>query len=86
MLQALKKTVILEAIERENTSAGGLILQGADDRQTEGRILSVGPKSDCGLKVGDRVLVDWTRVGKMSHDDKTYYVTDQSNIMAVFED
>lgn len=84
MLAAIKKTVIIEAIQKENTTESGLILKGPDPAPTEARILSVGPKVDCGLVVGDRVIVDWSRVGKMNHDDKTYYVTDQSNIIGVF--
>jgi co-chaperonin GroES (HSP10) len=36
--------------------------------------------------VGDTVVVDWGRVGKMNYDDKTYYVTDQSNVLGVFTD
>ena len=60
--------------------------QGAQERNPSARIVSVGPQSDCGLAVGDTVVVDWGRVGKMSYNDKTYYVTDQSNILGVFTD
>jgi co-chaperonin GroES (HSP10) len=86
MLEAIKRTVILEAIQKEAATESGLILQGQDNSPTEARVVSVGPKVDCGLVVGDRVIVDWNRVGKMNHNDKTYYVTDQSNIVGVFTD
>jgi co-chaperonin GroES (HSP10) len=86
MLQALKQTVIVEQIQQLNTTESGLIVTGVTEPQTEGRIVSVGPTVTCGLQVGDRVVVDWTRVGRLAHDGKIYYVTGQSNIIGVFED
>lgn len=85
-MQAIKKTVIVEVVEEVNTTESGIVLQGAQERNPSARIVSVGPQSDCGLKAGDTVVVDWGRVGKMSYNDKTYYVTDQSNILGVFLD
>lgn len=85
-MKAVKKTVIVEVVEDSNTTESGIVLQGAQDRNPTARIVSVGPQSDCGLAVGDRVVVDWSRVGKFSHEARTYYVTDQSNIMGVFQD
>lgn len=85
MLKALKNTVILELIERENTTASGLIIKGVTEEQTEGRIVSVGPTVDCGIEVGNRVLVDWNRVMKITHEGSTYFVTKQDNLIAVFE-
>ena len=85
-MKALKKTVIVEVIEDANTTESGLILQGAQERNPSARIVSVGPQVDCGLEVGNRVVVDWGRVGKFTHEARTYYVTDQSNVLGVFTD
>jgi co-chaperonin GroES (HSP10) len=85
-MQAIKKTVIVEVLEDSNTTESGIVLQGAQERNPSARIVSVGPQSDCGLKAGDTVVIDWNRVGKMNYNNKTYYVTDQSNVMAVFTD
>jgi len=85
MIQAVKRNIIVEVIEQENTTASGLILKGAQDPNPPATVIAVGPQADSGLSVGDRVVVDWTRVGKFSHGERTYYVTDQSNIMAVFD-
>lgn len=85
MIQAVKRNIIVEVIEQENTTASGLILKGAQDPNPPAVVIAVGPQADCGLSVGDRVVVDWTRVGKFAHAERTYYVTDQSNIMAVFD-
>jgi co-chaperonin GroES (HSP10) len=84
-MKALKKTVIVEVIEASTTTESGIVLQGAQERNPTACIVSVGPQVDCGVVVGDRVVVDWGRVGKFSHCDRTYYVTDQTNILGVFE-
>ena len=73
-LQAIKGHVIVQAIETENVTESGLILQSDYKKQTEARVVSVG------------VIVDWNRVGKVSFENETYYVTGQSNILGVFED
>lgn len=84
-LQAIKGHVILQAIEKPNTTEAGLILQSSQEQQTEARIISVGSTVES-MKVGDRVLVDWNRVGKVNFENEIYYVTGQSNIIGVFED
>jgi len=78
--------VIIEVIEEANTTESGLILQGTQESNPSARIVAVGPQVDCGLQVGNTVVVDWGRVGKFTHEARTYYVTDQSNILGVFED
>jgi co-chaperonin GroES (HSP10) len=85
MIQAVKKNIIVQVVERENTTASGLILKGAEDPNPPARVVAVGPQIDCGVAVDDLVIVDWTRVGRFQHDSRTYYVTDQSNVMAVFD-
>lgn len=85
-MKAIKKTVIVEVLEDSNTTESGIVLQGAQERNPAARVVAVGEQSDCGIEVGNRVVVDWTRVGKFSHDNKTYYVTDQSNIAAIYLD
>ena len=85
-LQAIKRTVIVEVVEDTNTTESGIVIQGAQERNPTALVVSVGPQTDCGVVVGNRVVVDWGRVGRINHNDKTYYVTDQSNILGVFTD
>ena len=84
MLKALKDMVIIEMIEQENTTASGLIIKGVTDKQTEGRVVSIGSQVQ-DMYVGDRVLVDWNRVVKIKHKDHTYFATKEVNVIAVFE-
>ena len=84
-MKALKKTVIVEVIAQSTTTESGIVLQGVQEQNPTATVVAVGPQTDCGLAVDDRVMVDWTRVGRFEHEGRTYYVTDQSNILGVFE-
>jgi len=84
MLKAIKKNVIIEMIQQETTTDSGLVLSGVSKDIPQAQVIAVGPEVDCGLVAGDRVVVDWARVGRMDYKDKIYYVTGQSNILAVF--
>ena len=84
-MKALKKTVIVEIVANATTTESGIVLQGAAEPNPTAIVVAVGAQSDIGLVPGDRVMVDWTRVGRFEHDARTYHVTDQSNIVAVFE-
>jgi len=86
MLKAIKANVIVKAILKEETSDSGLIIKGMSDTPTEAIVMSCGPEVNCGIKEGDRVIVDWGRTAKISYEDQTYYVTGQSNIVGVFGD
>jgi len=84
-MKALKKTVIVEVVAQSTTTESGIVLQGAAEQNPTATVVAVGAQSDLGLAPGDRVMVDWGRVGRFEHEARTYYVTDQSNIVAVFE-
>lgn len=83
-LQAIKGHVILQAIVKDNVTEAGLILQKSQEQQTEARVVSVGSTVEA-IEVGDRVLVDWNRVGQIKFNDEIYYVTGQSNVLGVFD-
>jgi len=63
MIKAIEDKVVVETLRRE-VSAGGIILpEGAQDPQSYGKVLSVGPlAADKGIKEGD-ILVCHVRGG-----------------------
>lgn len=85
MLKALKTRVVIEKIDAEKTTSSGIVLQRAVEDVVYARVCDVGPTVDADVKVGDQVVVDWNRVGHMPYEGRTYYVIDQSDIMAVVE-
>lgn len=85
-MQAIKKNIIVEVIQKENTTDSGLILTGANREDPVAQVVSVGPGCDDLVQVGQRVIVDWTRARKLSHANRTYYVVNHLDVVGVFED
>jgi co-chaperonin GroES (HSP10) len=86
MLKALKTRVIIEKIEAEKTTSSGIVLQRAIEDTVFARVCDVGPDVDAGVRAGDRLVVDWNKVGYMTHEGSTYFVIDQCDILAVVEE
>ena len=86
MLKPIKNKVILELIEKEKVTTGGIILQKADPTEANrGVVLSIGPEVT-DVEVGQEVLPNWNAAMKLKYDDKQLYVVDQEEIVLIFED
>ena len=94
-LRPLGDRLIVEPIEQEEITAGGIILpETAKEKPQEGKVIAVGPglRDDDGkyipmdVKVGDRVL--FAKYGgtevKLSEDEKLL-VLKQSDVLAIVE-
>ena len=86
MLKALKTRVVIEKIETEKKTSSGIVLQRAIEDIIFARVCDVGPAVDADIKIGDRLVVDWSKVGHMPYEGRTYFVIDQCDIMAVAEE
>lgn len=84
MLRATGKRLLITRIEPETATAAGIILKSSDEHP-RARVVSVGPGVDCGVVLGQQVMVDWARVGHIKFEDRDYYIVEQSNVMAVFD-
>ena len=93
-LRPLGDRVWVEPIEREETTASGIILpETAKEKPMEGKILAVGPgaRDDKGerqpldVKVGDRVLFAKYAGTEVKHDDKKYLIMRESDLLAIVE-
>lgn len=86
MLSPIKKNVILELIEKEKTTASGLILTKADPHEANrGLVIAVGPEVE-DVKVGDEVLPNWNQGRNLKYDGKDIWVVQEEHIVLVFED
>jgi chaperonin GroES len=86
MLRAVKDRVIIKRTEEQKVSAGGIVLQRDISEQIFAHVISVGPAVKEKILVGDQLLVDWRTAGTMKHENATYYVVAEENILAVVED
>ena len=93
-LKPLGGRVIVEPIEQEEMTAGGIILpETAKEKPQEGKILAAGPgeRDDKGervameVKVGDRVLYAKYSGTEVKMDGKKMLILRESDILAVVE-
>ena len=85
MLRPIKNNIIVELIEKEKVSAGGIVLQSADREEvSKGLVLAIGPNVEY-IKVGELVLPNWNRAQKSKFDDKEFYVISEDEIVLIFD-
>jgi chaperonin GroES len=93
-LRPLGDRVWIEPIEREETTASGIILpETAKEKPQEGKVLAVGlgVRNDKGerqpldVKVGDRVLFAKYAGTEIKQDGTKYLIMRESDILAIVE-
>ena len=94
MIKPLADKVVIEQVEEEDKSPGGIILPDtAKEKPQEGTVLAVGPgrvledgsRSDMAVKKGDRVIYAKYGGTEVTVDGKDLMILDQDSIYAVKE-
>jgi chaperonin GroES len=93
-IRPLADKVLVERIEAESKTAGGIVLpDSAKEKPQRGKIISVGEgklledgsRSLMQVKKGDEVLFTSYAGNEMKLDGKEYIIMDETDIMAVIE-
>ncbi|RME49771.1 MAG: co-chaperone GroES [Caldilineae bacterium] len=93
-LRPLGDRVWVEPIEREETTASGIVLpETAKEKPQEGKILAVGPgvrgengeRQPLDVKVGDRVLFAKYAGTEIKHNGKKYLIMRENDLLAIVE-
>lgn len=93
-IKPLGDRVVVEPIEREETTASGLVLpETAKEKPQEGKIIAAGPgrlnedgtRLPLEVKVGDRVLYAKYAGTEFKMNDKKYLILGEKDILAVLE-
>jgi chaperonin GroES len=93
-IRPLADKVIVERIEAENKTAGGIVLpDSAKEKPQRGKVISVGEgkllddgsRGKMQVKKGDEVLFTSYAGTEVKLDGKEYMIMDESDIMAVIE-
>ncbi len=93
-IKPLGDRVVVEPIEREQTTASGIILpETAKEKPQEGKVLAVGPgrRDDAGkrvamdVSVNDSVLFAKYAGTEVKLDDKKLLILKESDILAIVE-
>ncbi len=95
-LRPLADRVIVEPIEREETTAGGILLpETAKEKPQEGRILAVGPgrwdedgkkRLPLEVAVNDRIIFAKYSGTEIKLGDKKVLILGEKDILAVIQD
>lgn len=94
MLKPLGDRVVIEPIESEEKTAGGIVLPDtAKEKPQEGKVVAVGTGRvlDSGervaieVKVGDRIIFSKYAGTEVKYEGKDYLILRESDILAVVE-
>ena len=86
MLKPIKNDVIVELIEKERMSTGGIILKTADPNEVNRAVvLKVSDKVTL-VEVGQQVLPNWNAARPMKYLEQDFYVVSEDDIVLIFED
>jgi co-chaperonin GroES (HSP10) len=81
-LQATGTRMIIEKIEHENKTAGGILLQ-TQQEAPRARVVSIGDEVKGKFAPGDELIVDWSKVGHFTYNTIPSFVIDESTVIAV---
>ena len=84
-LRALGTRILIERIEADRQTAGGILLQSSTE-VPRARVLAVGPQCKEDIVIGAVLIVDWSKVGQLKFENQTHYLVDESTVLAVLED
>ena len=93
-IRPLRDRIIVERIEEETTTAGGLIIpdsakekpqQGIVKATGKGKVLEDGTVLPMDIKVGDRVLFGKYAGSEVKIDGKEYQIMREDDILGVLE-
>ena len=86
MLRPIKDKIVVKLIEKEKTTATGIILNHGDPAEiTKAEVIAVGDDVT-EVVAGSIILPDWNKGVKSKIDGDEFYVFKEENIVLVFED
>lgn len=81
MIRPLGNKVVVERIEAQKQSAGGIILHRTDGPD-KAKIIAVGPQAE-GVSVGEIALINWNAAAKAEGET---YVVPVDDIVFIYEE
>jgi co-chaperonin GroES (HSP10) len=86
MLVPIKSKVLIELLEKETTTPGGIVLAIPDrDDINKAKVIAIGDKV-LDVQVGDTVLVNWNQAVETKYDDgRKTYIIEEDGIVLIFD-
>jgi len=86
MLKPLRNKLVVEIIEKEKVSSGGIILTRTDrDEVNRGKVIFVG-SGVLDISVGDVILPNWNAAVKTVVEGNTFYILSEEDVVLIFEE
>jgi co-chaperonin GroES (HSP10) len=83
MLTPINNLIMVERDEKETTTASGIIV-GQDHTQAQtATVLAKGPDAGDAVKVGDKVILDYSKAWQVKYEGKMYHFLEDKFIIAV---
>ena len=85
-MKMLKNFVLVAEIEKEQTTAGGIILSAdvkLDKASKPGLVIATGPDGHPDISPGDRVYIQWSESMPITHEGKAGVIISDEFIKAV---
>jgi chaperonin GroES len=84
MLKPLKNKLVVEIIEKEKVSSGGIILTRTDrDEVNRGKVVYIG-SGVIDISVGDVILPNWNAAVKTVVEGNTFYILSEEDVVLIF--
>jgi len=84
MLKPLKNKLVVEIIEKEKVSSGGIILTRTDrDEVNRGKVVYIG-SGVLDISVGDVILPNWNAAVKTVVEGNTFYILSEEDVVLIF--
>ena len=83
-MKMLGNNVLVSEVQKENTTASGIILTGETDKGSKpGLVLAVSTEALGPLMSGNRVFLDWSKSMPVNVDGKAAVIIDAEHIKAI---
>ncbi|WEG73691.1 co-chaperone GroES [Vagococcus intermedius] len=94
MLKPLNDRVVIEVVQEEEVTAGGLVLtSAAKEKPQTGNVVAIGDgymsndgtKLPLSVKAGDKVLFEKYAGSEVKHEGKDYLIVHEKDIIAIVQ-
>mgnify|MGYP006156131249 CR=1 FL=1 len=83
-MKMIGNNVLISEVQKENTSAGGIIMTGETDKGSKpGLVLAVSSGALGPVMTGNRVFLDWSKSMPVNVDGKAAVIIDVEHIKAI---
>lgn len=86
MIKPLGDRVLIELVEKEATTASGIVLpDSAKEQPQEGKVVAIGKDAQDEVNVDDRVIYSKFAGTEVEYEGKEYLILSIADILAVIE-